>query len=130
MITPALPDVRPAPQAGCFVSRLYASCESQVVCDSLAFRTGALAPSRRRRTSCPPSCRNAKRLRHVARAIAHAVRRRGRGRKPEVLSHPCALVTAREKRLAGLGISAASQHRGPRVEALLAGRYTVIAVWL
>src|SRR3954447_13149213 len=27
---PALPDVRPAPQAGCFVSRLNASCESQI----------------------------------------------------------------------------------------------------
>src|SRR4051794_28446181 len=38
-ITPALPDVRPAPQAGCFVSGLYASCESQRTCDSLTFGT-------------------------------------------------------------------------------------------
>ena len=53
IIFPALPDVRPAPQAGCFVSRLYASCESQVVCDSFAFGTAAIAPSRSRQT--PPN---------------------------------------------------------------------------
>src|SRR3954447_18110524 len=45
MITPALPDVRPAPQAGCFVSRLYASCESQITLRHRAFRTLALPPS-------------------------------------------------------------------------------------
>src|SRR3954451_22727823 len=43
--SPALPDVRPAPQAGCFVSRLSISCESQATCDSSAFGTAALAPS-------------------------------------------------------------------------------------
>ncbi len=43
--SPALPDVRPAPQAGCFVSRLYASYESRIACDSLALRTFAVAPS-------------------------------------------------------------------------------------
>src|SRR3954468_5840637 len=44
-LSPALPDVRPAPQAGCFVSRLYASCESQRPCDSFAFRTRATVSS-------------------------------------------------------------------------------------
>src|SRR4051794_11123206 len=43
--SPALPDVRPAPQAGCFVSRLYASYESRVACDSFAFGTVMVAPS-------------------------------------------------------------------------------------
>jgi hypothetical protein len=37
--------VRPAPQAGCFVSRLSISCESQATCDSFAFGTVAAAPS-------------------------------------------------------------------------------------
>src|SRR5215207_8108951 len=44
-ITPALPDVRPAPQAGCFVSRLLASCESQIALRHWAFGTVAVAPS-------------------------------------------------------------------------------------
>src|SRR4051812_42205847 len=43
--SPALPDVRPAPQAGCFVSRLYASCESQITLRHRVFRTLAVAPS-------------------------------------------------------------------------------------
>ena len=43
--SPALPDVRPAPQAGCFVSRLDVSCESQIALRHRAFRTVALAPS-------------------------------------------------------------------------------------
>ena len=43
--SPALPDVRPAPQAGCFVSRLYVSCESQITLRHRAFRTVAIAPS-------------------------------------------------------------------------------------
>src|SRR4051812_34950810 len=37
--------MRPAPQAGCFVSRLYASCESQITLRHWAFGTVALAPS-------------------------------------------------------------------------------------
>jgi hypothetical protein len=37
--------LRPAPQAGCFVSRLYASYESRVACDSFAFGTVMVAPS-------------------------------------------------------------------------------------
>ena len=44
-LSPALPDVRPAPQAGCFVSRLDVSCESQIALRHRAFRTVALAPS-------------------------------------------------------------------------------------
>src|SRR5215217_86309 len=43
--SPALPDVRPAPQAGCFVSRLSASSESQITLRHRAFRTVAVAPS-------------------------------------------------------------------------------------
>src|SRR3954453_23822298 len=37
--------VRPAPQAGCFVSRLSVSCESQIALRHRAFGTVALAPS-------------------------------------------------------------------------------------
>src|SRR5215210_6584804 len=44
--TPALPDVRPAPQAGCFVSRLKLSKDSaQITLRHRAFRTVALASS-------------------------------------------------------------------------------------
>ncbi len=43
--SPALPDVRPAPQAGCFVSRLDVSYESQITLRHRAFGTVALAPS-------------------------------------------------------------------------------------
>jgi hypothetical protein len=44
--SPALPDVRPAPQAGCFVSRLSASKDSaQITLRHRAFRTVAVAPS-------------------------------------------------------------------------------------
>jgi chromosome partitioning protein len=43
--SPALPDVRPAPQAGCFVSGLSISCESQGTCNSLAFGTVTAGPS-------------------------------------------------------------------------------------
>ena len=46
MITPALPDVRPAPQAGCFVSGLKLSKDSaQSDLRHRAFRTVAIAPS-------------------------------------------------------------------------------------
>src|SRR5215211_4988545 len=46
MISPALPDVRPAPQAGCFVSRLSASKDSaQITLRHRAFRTVAVPPS-------------------------------------------------------------------------------------
>src|SRR3954453_13862658 len=38
--------VRPAPQAGCFVSGLSVSCESQITLRHRAFGTVALAPSR------------------------------------------------------------------------------------
>jgi hypothetical protein len=45
-ITPALPDVRPAPQAGCFVSGLSASKDSaQITLHHWAFGTVAIAPS-------------------------------------------------------------------------------------
>src|SRR3954451_8373908 len=45
-ISPALPHVRPAPQAGCFVSRLSASKDSaQITLRHRAFRTVAVAPS-------------------------------------------------------------------------------------
>jgi hypothetical protein len=37
--------VRPAPQAGCFVSRLDVSCESQIALRYWAFGTVAVAPS-------------------------------------------------------------------------------------
>jgi hypothetical protein len=44
--SPALPDVRPAPQAGCFVSGLGLSKDSaQITLHHQAFRTVALAPS-------------------------------------------------------------------------------------
>src|SRR5215212_3621169 len=44
--SPALPDVRPAPQAGCFVSRLKLSNDSaQIALRHRAFGTVALAPS-------------------------------------------------------------------------------------
>ena len=44
--SPALPDVRPAPQAGCFVSRLKLSKDSaQSDLRHRAFRTVAIAPS-------------------------------------------------------------------------------------
>jgi hypothetical protein len=44
--SPALPDVRPAPQAGCFVSGLKLSKDSaQITLRHRAFRTVALAPS-------------------------------------------------------------------------------------
>jgi hypothetical protein len=43
--SPALPDVQPAPQAGCFVSRLSISCESQIALRHRAFGTVAMAPS-------------------------------------------------------------------------------------
>ncbi len=42
---PALPDVRPAPQAGCFVSGLSISSESQITLRHQAFGTVAAAPS-------------------------------------------------------------------------------------
>src|SRR4051794_16517411 len=46
MIAPALPDVRPAPQAGCFVSGLKLSKDSaQSDLRHRAFRTVAIAPS-------------------------------------------------------------------------------------
>jgi hypothetical protein len=45
MSSPALPDVRPAPSAGCFVSRLYISSESQITLRHRAFRTVAVVPS-------------------------------------------------------------------------------------
>jgi hypothetical protein len=45
-ITPALPDVRPAPQAGCFVSGLSASKDSaQIALRHRVFRTVAVTPS-------------------------------------------------------------------------------------
>src|SRR4051794_37144596 len=45
-LSPALPDVRPAPQAGCFVSRLKLSKDSaQITLRHHAFRTVAAAPS-------------------------------------------------------------------------------------
>jgi hypothetical protein len=45
-LSPALPDVRPAPQAGCFVSRLKLSKDSaQSDLRHRAFRTVAIAPS-------------------------------------------------------------------------------------
>src|SRR3954454_23062242 len=45
--SPALPDVRPAPQAGCFVARLKLSKDSaQITLRHRAFRTVALASSR------------------------------------------------------------------------------------
>src|SRR4051794_9246906 len=45
-LSPALPDVRPAPQAGCFVSGLYVSKDSaQITLRHRAFRTVAVAPS-------------------------------------------------------------------------------------
>ena len=44
-ISPALPDVRPAPQAGCFVSGLSVSYESQIALRHRAFGTVAVAPS-------------------------------------------------------------------------------------
>src|SRR5215216_1639976 len=37
--------LRPAPQAGCFVSRLYASCESQIALRHRAFGTVAIESS-------------------------------------------------------------------------------------
>ena len=40
-----LPDVRPAPQAGCFVSGLSVSYESQIALRHRAFGTVAVAPS-------------------------------------------------------------------------------------
>jgi hypothetical protein len=43
--SPALPDVRPAPQAGCFVSRLDVSCESQITLRHWAFGTLTMVPS-------------------------------------------------------------------------------------
>src|SRR4051812_16575470 len=44
--SPVLPDVRPAPQAGCFVSRLKLSKDSaQITLRHRAFRTVVLAPS-------------------------------------------------------------------------------------
>src|SRR3954454_23081373 len=44
--SPALPDVRPAPQAGCFVSRLKLSKDSaQIALRHRAFGTVAAAPS-------------------------------------------------------------------------------------
>ena len=46
MISPALPDVRPAPQAGCFVSRLDVSKDSaQITLRHRVFGTVAGAPS-------------------------------------------------------------------------------------
>src|SRR5829696_8187850 len=45
-ISPALPDVRPAPQAGCFVSRLLASKDSaQITLHHRAFGTVAIESS-------------------------------------------------------------------------------------
>src|SRR5215212_6233200 len=46
LISSALPDVRPAPQAGCFVSRLDVSSESQIALRYRAFRTVAVAAKR------------------------------------------------------------------------------------
>src|SRR3954453_5340146 len=44
--SPALPDVRPAPQAGCFVSGLYVSKDSaQITLRHRAFRTVAVESS-------------------------------------------------------------------------------------
>ena len=44
--SPALPDVRPAPQAGCFVSRLKFSKDSaQIALRHRAFGTVAVVPS-------------------------------------------------------------------------------------
>src|SRR5215218_2107518 len=40
-----LPDVRPAPQAGCFVSGFYVSSESQITLRHRAFGTVAVSPS-------------------------------------------------------------------------------------
>ena len=46
MISPRLcRTLRPAPQAGCFVSRLSISCESQATCDSFVFGTVAVESS-------------------------------------------------------------------------------------
>src|SRR5829696_346705 len=43
--SPALPDVRPAPQAGCFVSGLLVSSESQIALRHRAFGTVVVVPS-------------------------------------------------------------------------------------
>jgi hypothetical protein len=43
--SPALPDVRPAPQAGCFVSGLLVSSESQIALRYRAFGILAVEPS-------------------------------------------------------------------------------------